>query len=685
MAKAAKVASASRTHPKTTRPAALSRRPQTDAKPAQTVGGRRYDALPDRVDVRDWFYQPTLAPLADVVVNIDRVPEILDQGQEGACTGFALAAVVNFLLHQRYQKTSASPRMLYEMARRYDEWPGEDYVGSSARGAMKGWVRHGVCTQKQWTDTMYGPGHLTEEIAKSAKNYIGGAFYRVAHREVRDMHAALSEVGILYCTLMVHDGWDKPSGTGDTIRYIVEKAVREIELPIISREGRATSGHAVAIVGYTKDGFVIQNSWGETWGNRGFALLPYEDFIMHATDVWAAQLGVPVVSDLWEGKKLADSTSGLARAAPMIPLADIRPYVVDVGNNGELSMNGNYWTAPEDIERLFGTTIPERTEGWAKKRVMLYLHGGLNKEDQVARRIIAYRNIMLANEIYPIHIMWESGFSDALRQMIEDLFTTVDDRAGGVSDWWRKTREGLIEAKDWTLELTAAGPGSRFWDEMKENAKLSSEHPRNLGAMQIMAERVKKALSAAPKEELKKWELHVVGHSAGSIYCAHALPHLLATGVALKSIQFLAPAMTIDLFKKSMLPSIEQKQCPCPHLYVLSDDGERDDDVGPYGKSLLYLVSNAFEGRRDVPLLGMQKFIERIKTGPEEESKPDADVEALLKGHVTIAGQPQAGGAQSQSESHGGFDNDKATMNSILRLVLGADPKPAFEVRDLQF
>ena len=31
--------------------------------------------------------------------------------------------------------------MLYEMAKKYDEWEGEDYVGSSARGAIKGCVR----------------------------------------------------------------------------------------------------------------------------------------------------------------------------------------------------------------------------------------------------------------------------------------------------------------------------------------------------------------------------------------------------------------------------------------------------------------------------------------------------------------------------------------------------------------
>ena len=33
---------------------------------------------------------------------------------------------------------------------------------------------------------------------------------------------------------------------------------------------------------------MIQNSWGATWGAGGFALLPYEDYLMHATDVWVA-------------------------------------------------------------------------------------------------------------------------------------------------------------------------------------------------------------------------------------------------------------------------------------------------------------------------------------------------------------------------------------------------------------
>jgi len=32
----------------------------------------------------------------------------------------------------------------------------------------------------------------------------------------------------------------------------------------------ADGGHAVCIVGYTKDHFIIRNSWGPTWGDKGF-------------------------------------------------------------------------------------------------------------------------------------------------------------------------------------------------------------------------------------------------------------------------------------------------------------------------------------------------------------------------------------------------------------------------------
>src|SRR6185369_17261138 len=193
---------------------------------------------------------PTERPLANYLKA--GVP-ILNQGNEGACTGFGLATVVHYLLRTRKvvpDRGEVSPRMLYEMARRYDEWPGEKYEGSSARGAMKGWIAHGVCTSKSWTPTMKGPGHLSPKISEEASGTPGGAYYRVTHTNVRDMHAALNEVGILYATLMVHSGWDAENLTRTVpINYVESGNVRSRKLPLIERKGSADDGHAVAIVG----------------------------------------------------------------------------------------------------------------------------------------------------------------------------------------------------------------------------------------------------------------------------------------------------------------------------------------------------------------------------------------------------------------------------------------------------
>src|SRR4051812_28793349 len=115
------------TAPKTTQPSAKKQRAKASFTTTAEKLRKTLDAFPDKIDVRDWFYHPSLQALPSQLINCDEVPKIFDQGKEGACTGFALAAVINFHLakngrftvQQVKEKECVSPRMLYEMARRY--------------------------------------------------------------------------------------------------------------------------------------------------------------------------------------------------------------------------------------------------------------------------------------------------------------------------------------------------------------------------------------------------------------------------------------------------------------------------------------------------------------------------------------------------------------------------------------
>ena len=44
-------------------------------------------------------------------------------------------------------------------------------------------------------------------------------------------------------------------------------------------------GHAVSIVGYNEKGFIIRNSWGRSYAEKGYVLLPYDD-ILSFTELW---------------------------------------------------------------------------------------------------------------------------------------------------------------------------------------------------------------------------------------------------------------------------------------------------------------------------------------------------------------------------------------------------------------
>jgi len=293
----------------------------TNAPVASLAGRRRILNVPrDLFDLRDRQYQPTLVPLPEAVDRRARVSAKLVrvQGDEGACTGFAMAAVVNHLMAARRKPFDASPRFLYENARRYDEWKGEEYEGSSIRGAMKGFLRHGVCP---WSALPYRPGQALDRIPPealaAAVDRPLGAYYRVSTSAIDDMQSALHEVGVVLVSAQVHRGWDAPVKPKSGLARIAWKAGYEQQ-----------GGHAFALVGYDSVGFILQNSWGAGWGSGGFARIEYDDWLVNRMDAWVCQLGVGHVQH-----KVMVGGTGLAGAGERrVDDAEIRGHYLAIRN-----------------------------------------------------------------------------------------------------------------------------------------------------------------------------------------------------------------------------------------------------------------------------------------------------------------------------------------------------------------
>ena len=192
---------------------------------------QQFDVVKDPIDLRDVMYEGSLIELPKWLDNRGKVPFVLNQHAEGACTGFGLAAVVNFLMHRKggaewlSRERGASARMLYEMAKRYDEWEGTNYEGSSIRGAMKGWFKHGVCREEVWPYLVSEKKErLTTDRQLDALNTPLGSYFRVRHLHLSHVHSALVEAGIVFASASVHDGWDEVDSSSWVIPYRRRKA-----------------------------------------------------------------------------------------------------------------------------------------------------------------------------------------------------------------------------------------------------------------------------------------------------------------------------------------------------------------------------------------------------------------------------------------------------------------------------
>ncbi|HEY0158173.1 MAG TPA: C1 family peptidase [Thermoanaerobaculia bacterium] len=620
------------------------------------VGNTTFAAnvTPDAFDERDLEYRPRLQVL-DETFDARTGRHVLTQ-EGNSCTGHAVAAMVNAILGQKAKQKAAgtgaervSPYMLYYLARRYDEFAGEEDAGSSVRGVLKGWWRHGVCREDEWANPHDYLDLDDEQLVASCRRRPLGAFYRVNARRLDDMQSAITELHGIVASALIHDGWRNPVPEtwpgGDRPRFVIRRTAAS----------QPIGGHAFAIVGYDEVGFLVQNSWGTSWGANGFATLPYEDWLESAYDAWVARPGVPQTPFERMERTVAGGTLTVAKAPNF---TELRKYVLNLGNEGRLSTNGKLTSSPAQLRGII-QEMERRHQQWGRRDVVIYVHGGLVSEEGGIR--IADRQFQwwLDNQVFPIFIAWQSGLSETLIDFFADKTRAVPAAAGF----------DFSEAMDKLAEKLARNVGAFAWKEMKENARAACAPLLNgLPAADAQwfakpgASLLAQLLADSQARTGNRLRVHLVGHSTGAILHAAFFDALRRVGIgAVETLAYLAGAIRVDEFDRDVRPHLGNGGIRKFTNFTMNDQRELDDvcKAGPvtvYRKSLLYFVSRGFERpkKNEEPLVGMQRFF--------AGKVVDAQIAAASIVSPDLQGRCNA-------TSHGGFDEDEQTMNEVMRRI----------------
>lgn len=221
--------------------------------------------------------------------------------------------------------------------------------------------------------------------------------------------------------------------------------------------------------------------------------------------------------------------------------------------------------------------------------------------------------------------------------------------------------------------------GSGIWGAMKQDA---ADHFESGAAGTELLTRLERLARDADRPV----RLLFVGHSAG---CVLACELLARTGPlpdnVIVDFVFLAPAVRMD--RAAAVLGAARSRLGNLRIFTMKDEREKEDaldgvlPVTIYPRSLLYLISGALERDEsgdswvDAPLLGLQRHLTGL---PDEhltraERAARAAIATLLDAapaRVVFSGSNAGDGLNTQSRSHGGFDEDPPTLASIRHIAM---------------
>jgi C1A family cysteine protease len=233
--------------------------------------------LPNRVDLRDWC------------------PPIENQGKLNSCTAHAGASLFEYFQKRAYGKHMDVSRLfLYKVTRKLLNWDADN--GAFLRTTMGAMVLFGVPPEEYWP---YKEKDVNKEpppfCYAFAQNFQALKYLRL------DPPNEPKEASLRRIKSYLAAGF--PSMFGFTMFNSLTQALDSGEIPFPHENDRKFGGHALVAVGYddsyrvknwedggpeTMGAFLIRNSWGLNWGQRGYGWLPYYYVIKGlAVDWWS--------------------------------------------------------------------------------------------------------------------------------------------------------------------------------------------------------------------------------------------------------------------------------------------------------------------------------------------------------------------------------------------------------------
>jgi len=347
----------------------------------------------------------------------------------------------------------------------------------------------------------------------------------------------------------------------------------------------------------------------------------------------------------------SDSTGRvLLAASEVLRHRELSPFIVNMGSDGALSNSGVFRTRPDDVRAIVDVQLARARRQWGLKDgvvdVCIFAHGGLVGERAAAEVAAQWIPMLYEQQVFPVFLMWETDFFASALACIDAAVRDVPRTTSGgtplADEWWNERLERLL-----------ARPGTRIWDQMKQNADALSAYkpgvPDDEQAGGVLLYRhFKQGI------DQRQIRLHVVGHSAGCIVASLMIDRLVRDGLQFESVSFLAPAVRVDTFEQTVQPHLASGAVRRYQQFHLSERAERQDhSCGAYQRSLLCLVSESFEGGSTTPILGLQRFFDPV---------------AATLPNTTAWVAP---GPVSASTTHGGFDDDAGTRGQVLRFMRG--------------